>query len=141
MGYVNGLRYRNTEPESSLVKEGNYVPASGQHAMNTLLSQTPRHGAVFIASELVATRAMLAVKRAGLRILDEVAIVGFDDIPMPEHMDPLLTTVRLPAYGLGCATGERLVQLTRGEASDETGILLDSELIVRESATEELMVS
>ena len=133
-GYLRALRQRNIEPEVSLVKEGNYTPASGYHAMKELLAESPPPTAVFVASDVVASGALLAAKRAGLRIPEDVAVVGFDDIPMAEYLDPPLTTVRLPAFGLGWAAGERLVRLIRGEGLDQTGIYLDSQLIIRESS-------
>ncbi len=133
LGYKNALRRRNIEPESSLIKEGNYTPASGYHAMNELLAETPRPTAVFVASDVVAAGAILAIRRAALRIPEDISIVGFDDIPMAEYLDPPLTTIRLPAFGLGWAASERLIRLTRSEGLDQTGLYLESELIIRES--------
>jgi DNA-binding LacI/PurR family transcriptional regulator len=133
LGYRNALEQRNIGPESSLIKEGNYTPASGYHAMQELLAESPRPSAVFVASDVVAVGAILAARRLGLRIPEDVAIVGFDDIPMAEYLDPPLTTVRLPAFGLGWAAGERLVRLIRGERLDQTGIFLESQLIIRDS--------
>ncbi len=132
-GYINALENRNIKLESSLIKEGNYTPASGYHAMNELLAETPPPTAVFVASDVVAAGAMLAVKRAGLRIPQDVAIAGFDDIPMAEFLDPPLTTIRLPAFGLGWAAGDRLVRMIRGEELDQIGVYLESELVVRDS--------
>ncbi|HEX8993587.1 MAG TPA: LacI family DNA-binding transcriptional regulator [Anaerolineales bacterium] len=132
-GYINALRIRNIDVESTLIKEGNYTPASGFHAMKDLLAENPPPTAVFIASDVVAVGAILAVKRAGLRIPQDLAIVGFDDIPMAEFLDPPLTTVRLPAYGLGWAGGERLIRLIRGEGLDHNGLFLESQLVIRDS--------
>ena len=132
-GYMNALHKRNIALESSLIKEGNYTPSSGYHAMKQLLTESPRPSAVFVASDVVAAGAILAIKRAGLRIPEDIAIVGFDDIPMAEYLDPPLTTVRLPAFGLGWAAGERLIRLIRGEGLDQTDLFLESQLIIRES--------
>jgi LacI family transcriptional regulator len=133
-GYVNALERKNIEVESSLVKEGNYTPASGYHAMKELLSETPRPTAIFVASDVVAAGSILAIRRAGLRIPEDVAIVGFDDIPMAEYLDPPLTTVRLPAFGLGWAAGERLIHLIRGEGLEQNGLYLESQLLIRDSS-------
>ncbi len=132
-GYRQALQKANLKSEDGLIKEGNYTPASGYHAMIDLLKELPRPTAVFIASDVVTMGAILAVKRAGLQIPEDIAIVGFDDIPLAEYFDPPLTTVRLPAFGLGWTAGERLIRLTREEGLDQNGILLDSELIIRES--------
>ncbi len=61
-------------------------------------------------------------------------MVGFDDIPLAEYLDPPLTTIRLPAFGLGWAAGERLIRLIRGEGLDQTAVLVESQLIVRASS-------
>jgi len=132
-GYVSALERSNIEHRQSLLKEGNLTPASGYEAMEEVLSATPRPSAVFVASDVVAAGALLAAKRAGLRIPQDLAVVGFDDIPMAAFFDPPLTTIRLPAYGLGWAAAEKLVRLIRGEGLDEPGTILDSELVIRES--------
>lgn len=132
-GYANALERKNIELDPSLIAQGNYTPASGYHAMKQLLSATPGPTAVFVASDVVATGAILAAKRAGLRIPEDLAIVGFDDIPMAEYLDPPLTTVRLPAFGLGWAAGERLIHLIRGDGLDQSGLFLESQLVIRDS--------
>jgi LacI family transcriptional regulator len=63
-----------------------------------------------------------------------VAIAGFDDVPLADFFTPSLTTIRLPAYGLGWAAGERLARLIRGEKLEQQGVLLATELVVRESS-------
>ena len=132
-GYLRALRAGRLDVDPALVKEGNYTPASGYDAMQALLSEVPRPTAVFVSSDVVAMGAMLAAKRAGLAIPWDLAIVGFDDIPLAEFFDPPLTTVRLPAYGLGWSAGDRLIRLIRGEGLDQNGRLLESELILRQS--------
>ncbi len=134
-GYVNALRKKNIESDAALIQEGNYTPASGYHAMKRLLGETVRPTAVFVASDVVAAGAILAAKRAGLRIPDDLSIIGFDDIPMAEYLDPPLTTVRLPAFGLGWAAGERLIHLIRGDGLDQNSLFLESQLIIRESTS------
>jgi DNA-binding LacI/PurR family transcriptional regulator len=133
-GYQQALTEMGIEPEASLLREGNFVPASGYEAMADLLEVSPRPTAVFVASDIVAMGAMQAIKRAGLNIPKDVAVVGFDDIPLAEFYDPPLTTVCLPAYGLGWAAGERLSRLVRGDSLDQSGLLLNTALILRESS-------
>jgi DNA-binding LacI/PurR family transcriptional regulator len=90
--------------------------------------------AVFVASDVVALGAMLAVKKAGLRIPEDIAFVGFDDIPLAEYFDPPLTTVRLPAFKLGWMACERLIHLLNWGALDQPGFLFETDLIVRSSS-------
>lgn len=132
-GYLQALRAAGLEVEDALIQEGNYTPSSGFEAMSALLETSPRLSAVFIASDVVAMGALLAIKRAGLRIPEDMAVAGFDDIPLAEYFDPPLTTVHLPAYGLGWAAGERLIRLIRGEGLNDHSLLLESRLIARQS--------
>lgn len=132
-GYLLALEAAGLPVEMALIQEGNYTPASGFAAMSALLEVSPRITAVFVASDVVAMGAMLAIKRASLYIPEDIAIVGFDDIPLAEFFDPPLTTVHLPAYGLGWAAGERLIRLIRGEGLQENSLLLESKLITRQS--------
>jgi DNA-binding LacI/PurR family transcriptional regulator len=69
-----------------------------------------------------------------LRIPQDIALVGFDDIPLAEYFDPPLTTVHLPAFGLGLAAGERLIRLIQNEGLDTEAVFMQSNLIVRESS-------
>ena len=135
-GYLDALKKVNLPVNKKLIREGNYTPASGYQAMKSLLALTPRITAIFVASDVVAIGAALAIKEAGLRIPQDIAIVGFDDIPLAEYYDPPLTTIRLPAFGLGWAGGDRLIRLIQGEGLDREDVFLDSELIVRKSTFE-----
>jgi DNA-binding LacI/PurR family transcriptional regulator len=134
-GYLKALQRAKIPVNKSLIKEGNYTPASGFEAMKALLAVTPLVTAVFVASDVVAIGAMLAIKQAGLRIPKDLAVVGFDDIPFAEYYDPPLTTVRLPAFGLGWAGGERLIRLIRGEGLKDASLLLESQLVTRQSTS------
>jgi LacI family transcriptional regulator len=133
-GYLQALKKSKLSIHKMFIKEGKYTPASGYEAMQALLQLTPRLTAVFVASDVVAMGAMLAIKEAGLSIPRDIAVVGFDDIPLAEYYDPPLTTIRLPAFGLGWAGGERLIRLIQGEKLDREDVFLKSELITRKSS-------
>ena len=135
-GYLKATKKANLLIDQALIHEGNYTPASGYEAMKSLLQLTPPLTAVFVASDVVAMGAMLAIKEAGLHIPNDIALVGFDDIPLAEYYDPPLTTIRLPAFGLGWAGGDRLIRLIQGEGLDREDMFLNSELIVRKSSFE-----
>jgi DNA-binding LacI/PurR family transcriptional regulator len=64
----------------------------------------------------------------------DIAVTGFDDIPLAEHSHPSLTTVRQPVYDIGCLICEMLVRLVQGEELAERHVLLLPELVVRESS-------
>jgi LacI family transcriptional regulator len=137
-GYTAALEKVGIPLEEAWVRTGAYTPASGFRAMQELLGCTPPVTAVFVASDVVAIGALLAIKKAGLRVPEDIAVVGFDDIPLAEYFDPALTTIRLPAYGLGWAASERLIRLIRGEGLDQPEILVDPELIIRASSVSPL---
>jgi DNA-binding LacI/PurR family transcriptional regulator len=133
-GYLQALKNAKLPMDKTLIKEGNYTPTSGYAAMKALLQLTPRITAVFVASDVVAIGAMLAIKKSGLHIPKDIAVVGFDDIPLAEYYDPPLTTIHLPAFGLGWAGGERLIRIIQGEGLNDTSLLLEFNLIPRQSS-------
>jgi LacI family transcriptional regulator len=85
-GYLRTLKKAKIPVNKAYIKEGNYTPASGFSAMQALLNLTPRPTAVFVASDVVAMGALLAIKKAGLDIPRDMAVVGFDDIPLAEFL-------------------------------------------------------
>ncbi|KAF0111974.1 MAG: Transcriptional regulator LacI family [Chloroflexi bacterium] len=135
-GYINALTKANIQIDDRLIKEGDFTPASGFLAMKEILKSSPLPSAVFIASDVVAIGAIQAIKQSGLRIPRDIEIFGFDDVPMAQYYDPPLSTIRLPAFDLGWAAGDRLIRLILGEKLDLNGILLDTELILRESTSQ-----
>lgn len=132
-GYCQALESAGLPVDKTLMREGNYTPASGYSAMSELLAAAPDLTAVFVASDVVAMGALQAIKQAGLRIPDQVAVAGFDNIPLAQYFDPPLTTISLPAFGLGWAAGERLIHLIQGEPLEQQEFFLDSNLIIRQS--------
>ena len=76
---------------------------------------------------------MAAIRERGLRIPEDMAVVGFDDVPFARYATPPLTTAHLPATELGRRAGEMLIDLINGRRPAEPHTLLDTHLIVRES--------
>lgn len=132
-GYLRALSEANIPLDEGLIREGAYTAESGFEAMHHILKQPHPPTAVFVASDVVAIGAIQAIRQAGRRIPEDIAIAGFDDIPMAAYLNPPLTTIRLPAYRIGWAAGEQLVKWMTGVSIDQQGILLDIELIIRES--------
>ena len=77
--------------------------------------------------------ALKAIRSAGLNVPHDIALVGFDDAPMSEFVDPPLTTMRLPAFGLGWGAADMLIRLINQEVIRQPAVLLETELIVRKS--------
>ena len=76
---------------------------------------------------------MAAIRERGLRIPEDIALVGFDDVPLSRYVDPPLTTVHLPAIDLARRSSELLIALIQGNQPEEPHILLETHLIVRQS--------
>ena len=79
-------------------------------------------------------RNLNAIHNAGLNIPNDMALVGFDDIFLAAHAHPPLTTVRVPAYGLGWTASEVLVALIEGD-EEVSSVTLETELVIRESTS------
>ncbi len=111
----------------------NFTPASGERAMADLLQLTPLPTAIFVASDTVAVGVLKVIRAAALSVPRDIALVGFDDIPLSEFIEPALTTVRLPAYGLGWGAAELLIRLINHDVIRHPAVLLETELVVRQS--------
>ena len=131
-GYCDALEAAGIAYDQRLVIEGSFDAGSGHKAMAELLARSNDLTAVFVASDVVALGALGGLRDAGLRVPADVSVVGFDDIALAEHFDPPLTTIHLPARGLGKAAGQLLVERVAGrQVAQRT--LLPTQLVVRES--------
>ncbi len=130
-GYREALAAAGVPADPDLVDEGAFEAASGHRAMTRIL-QRGRPEAVFVASDVVALGAIGALREAGLRVPDDVSVVGFDDVPLAAYFDPPLTSIRVPAHDLGLAAGNALLDRIAGR-DVPARTLLPTELIVRAS--------
>lgn len=113
-------------------EEGDYSEASGADAARRLLAGG-RPDAIFVASDLMARGALTALRGAGVRVPEDIALVGFDDSSVALTTDPPLTTMRQPMYAQGEAMTQVLLSRLAGEDPPRTTIL-PTELVVRGSA-------
>ncbi len=101
--------------------------------MEALLGVTPPITAVVAANDLMAIGALEALRQAGRRVPEDVAVVGFDDITFASLVSPALTTVAQPKYRMGQMAMERLLQLLDGGDARSRQTVLVPELVIRES--------
>jgi LacI family transcriptional regulator len=132
-GYRKALQGAGIEYEEALVREGNFDEESGYDAVTDLLALSPPPSAVLIASDMVAMGGLRALQERGVSVPDGLAVVGFDDITAARFITPSLTTVHVPTFGLGWSAAELLIRIIDGDQPDESQILLDTHLIIRES--------
>ncbi len=132
-GFRQALAQAGVAPDEGLVAEGEFTAASGFEVMSELIRRRPDVDGLFAASDLIAVGAIRAIHASGRRIPEDVAIVGFDDIPGAAELDPPLTTVRQPVAELGAEMTRLLLDRIEG-AEPTPGRVLPVELVVRRSA-------
>lgn len=130
-GYQQGLAERGLAADPQLIAEGDFTESGGYFAMRELLPAKP--DAVFAASDVMAVGAMRAVREAGLVIPDDIAIIGFDDVPLAAIADPPLTTIRQPIQQFGAKAVEILIDLLENGIRPARRIIMNTELVIRKS--------
>ena len=125
------LEEHGLEVRSEWVVAGGFNRRSGYLAMQRLLALPQRPTAILAANDLVALGAMTAAREAGLRIPQELSVVGYNDIPIAAELIPPLTTVRVPMNQMGARAAELLIARITGRALAEQRVVLLPELVVR----------
>lgn len=127
--------YRDVVGEAfdpSLVESGDYSRESGERAMSLLLERHPDLDAVFVASDVMALGALVALRRAGRRVPEDVAVGGFDDSSAAVAARPSLTTIRQPWKRISSEMVRLLLAAVGGDPP--AAVILPTELVQRESA-------
>jgi LacI family transcriptional regulator len=130
-GYLKALEEQGWPIDPTLIVEGDFTEESGYNGMKHLFAAQP--DAIFAASDIMASGAMRAAREAGLRIPDDIAYVGFDDLPLATHERPLLTTVHQPVLEFGAKAVETLIDLIENGIKPARRIIMDAELVIRDS--------
>jgi DNA-binding LacI/PurR family transcriptional regulator len=131
---LNGYRAElQGSDRRSIIAVGDFTRESGIAAMRQLLADDPALDAVFAASDLMAAGALRALRQAGRRVPDDVAVIGFDDNEIARYTEPPLTTIRQPIADIGRTMARQLLSLAAGETV-EPATVLPTELVVRETA-------
>ncbi len=132
-GYQKALRSRGLPFYSELVISGAFDEDGGYTAMQHLLQQDHVPDAVFASSDQMAIGAIAAIHESGLRVPEDIALVGFDDIETARYMQPPLTTVRQDMLGQGQLAVRMLIARINGKASDVETEILPTTLVIRRS--------
>ncbi len=134
LGYRRELERLGLPHRSDHVREGDFYPDSGYAAMEAFLNLPEPPTAVVAAADLMAAGAIQCLADRGLHAPDDVAIVGFDDIPLAALLQPALTTVRQDKEGLGAAAAQAVVRMIADPELEPPAVTLPVELVVRESS-------
>ena len=132
-GYRQALKQARLPFLPELVVHGDGKPEGGRQAMETLRSLPQPPTAVFCYNDMSALGALGAIHQSGLRVPEDISLVGFDDLFFASYTQPPLTTVRQPRQRMGLLAMEILLKLMSGQDSADT-IKVPAELIVRESS-------
>lgn len=133
-GYRRALAGAGVPVDESLIRRGDYDHDIAAESARELLSGPDRPTAVFAANDITAIATIETAAELGLRVPEDLSVVGFDNIPESALCTPPLTTVQQPIREMGRRAITLLVRLINGESPDETHITLGTELIVRHSA-------
>lgn len=132
-GYRQALASHDLVFNAALVKPGNWEPSSGFEMTIELMKLEQPPDAIFCANDLMAMGCIEALKQLGLRIPEDVAVIGFDDREIARSLHPPLTTLALPQYEMGQTAAELLLDSAGGLEAPTTRIKVECELIVRGS--------
>ncbi|WP_325100205.1 LacI family DNA-binding transcriptional regulator [Streptomyces sp. GMY02] len=133
-GYREALREAGAVVEDDLIASGDFTEEGGRAAMRELLRRRPDLDAVFAASDVMASGAVLELRATGRRVPHDVALIGFDDSIVARHIDPPLTSVRQPLEEMGRTMASLLLDEIAHRGTGHREVVLPTELVVRESA-------
>jgi LacI family repressor for deo operon, udp, cdd, tsx, nupC, and nupG len=132
-GYQKAVEANDLERWPEAVQPGDFSIRAGRAATARLLAASPRPTAVFTANDEIAIGAVMEAKAQGLRVPEELSVVGFDDIEMGQICDPPLTTIYQPRREMGRKALETLARLVEAPEKPVGDTLLDYKLVVRDS--------
>lgn len=132
-GYRMALLDHSIKYDENLLLEGDFTPITGFAMMNELLAKGIEVDAVFSANDQMAIGAMKAILKSGIRIPEDIAVVGFDDLNVSSLVSPGLTTVHYPIYQMGYGAMRNIVDTCQGKEV-KNHVHLNARLVVRRSS-------
>jgi LacI family gluconate utilization system Gnt-I transcriptional repressor len=132
-GFLAALAELGRKPDERVILERPSGLAAGVEAVTQMIEMQPEVDAVFFAGDVLAIGAALECQRRGWKVPGRIAIASFDDLDLLRHVNPPLTSLRLPRYEIGKRSAECLLDRLQGRSSDGVSIDLKFEIIQRES--------
>ena len=132
-GYSETLKAHNIDVDKELIKVSNFKQEGGYNSCKELLSIKERPSAIFSANDLMALGAMKYISEIGLRIPDDISIVGFDDINFASLPGIELTTIIVPKYEMGYTSAKILIDEIKGNRKGVEQVVLKPELVIRKT--------
>ncbi len=134
-GFLETMAENGVAVDDDLIVEGNLSQRSGRRAARYLLDLPKPPTAITATNDLMALGAMATAQAQGLKVGQEIAITGFDDIPLAEHSHPPLTTVHQPIYRIGETVCRMLIRVIQGDFVEDQHVILQPRLVLRASST------
>ena len=135
-GYKNGLHKYGIDADETLVFRGNYTFGSGVSGVEYFLSLKQRPTAIICANDSMALGAISSLQKAGLKVPDDISVIGFDDIHLASQVTPTLTTITVPVDEIAVRAFDMLECLIDGRTLENKHVALDAHLVTRESSSE-----
>ncbi len=135
-GYKNGLARQGIEADQTLVFRGNYTFGSGCSGAEYFLSLEERPTAIVCANDSMALGTISSLHKAGLKVPEDLSVVGFDDINIASQITPALTTIVVPVDQIAKLAFTMLKRLIDGKSLENKHIALEAQLVVRDSIAE-----
>ncbi|BCJ46413.1 LacI family transcriptional regulator [Actinoplanes ianthinogenes] len=132
-GFRAAMEAAGVPVDPGLMEQGDFRNESGYQAGGRLLDRPDRPTAIFASSDQMALGVYEAARRRGLRVPDDLSVIGFDDLPDACWSSPPLTTIRQPLAEMGALAARTVLRLSRGETIETPRVELVTKLIVRES--------
>jgi len=132
-GYRTGLSQASIQFRPEMIRHGDFTEQGGEDATADLMALDKPPTAIFAFNDRMAIGAIRKLKRTGLHVPHDVAVIGFDDIPAAAMYEPALTTVRQPAFDMGKTAMRMLLDLIEGKIDHFPPAILPAMLVVRDS--------
>lgn len=132
-GYKKALEEAGLQFSPELIKYGSYGYKGGLRAASEFLIMDEKPDAIFAISDMMAIGAIRAIKESGLKVPDDIGVMGFDNIEISAIFEPRLTTISQPRYDLGKITADLILQMIETKENIVKEIYLEHELLIRES--------
>ena len=132
-GYEAALRAAGLEPDPAWLFEGDWSASSGYRILNQLMERGPLPTAIFAENDRMAIGMLRAARDLGVKVPEQIAVIGFDDMPLSAYFDPPLTTMRQNMEAIGRAAVGLLVTAIDQPEADSQHLSLPAELTVRQT--------
>lgn len=132
-GYHRALREANISSKKSMILWGDSKRNSGRRCAQAFLNRKQRPTAIFSTNNLMTLGTLQAVNESGLRIPEDISVIGFDDIPWATALNPPLTAIKQPSYEMGRRAAELLLARIKGKNESVRQEIITPSLVVRQS--------